>query len=199
MRAVVGRFAALLVLAALVMPTPGASAQVPAEVQGLSQAFDELRSRFSASPAFTGSWIDDPEREKVMKALEDKRVQDFLPLSAAWLDKTPVDGRVHLARASALSEAGDSAAAAHHRFMFYGLLESILASGDGRSRATAYRVISVDEEYTLINFLGAAVTKQRLEGTVDVVDLTLKGTPLTLYFDVSRSLSARERTLRSKP
>ena len=132
-----------------------------------------------------------------MQALTDEKHKEFLALSAAWLEKCPVDAKVHLARASVLSAGGDGdvLAAAHHRFMFYGLLESILASGDGRTKASAYHVIAVDEEYTVLNFLGATLKKQSLDGTLDVLEVDLKGALTTIYFDAALSLAATERAL----
>jgi hypothetical protein len=165
---------------------------------GLVAPFASLRHTFAMAPSFTGSWVANPQRERLMKALEEKRSQDFLALSEAWLKECPVDARVHLARAAVLADAGDSVGAAHHRFQFYGLLESILASGDGRSKATAYRVISVDEEYTVLNFVGAAIGKQQLDGTVDVLEATVKGVPSTFYFDVAPGLAATARAIGAK-
>jgi hypothetical protein len=186
------------VFAAFVAAVCVLSAEAHGADSDLSRPFTELRHAFAASPAFSGSWVADPERQLAMKALEEKRSQDFLLLSAAWLQKLPVDARVHLARAAVLAEAGDFVAAAHHRFAFYGLLESILASGDGRSMNTAFRVISVDEEYTVLSFMGETVSKQRLDGGVDVLELNRKGAPNTMYFDVNIGLAATVRALGAK-
>ncbi len=166
-----------------------------AEDGTLARPFAELRFSFAKSPSFGGIWTADPDRERVIKALAEKRTQEFLALSDAWLARCPVDARVHLARAGTLSDAGDATGAAHHRFVFYGLLESVLASGNGRSKATAYRVISVDEEYTLLNFIGATLVTQHLDGTVDVLDVSVNGAASTIYFDVAPGLAATQRAL----
>jgi len=63
---------------------------------------------------------------------------------------------------------------------------------------TAYRVISVDEEYTVLSFMGETVSKQRLDGGVDVLELNRKGAPNTMYFDVNIGLAATIRALGAK-
>jgi hypothetical protein len=45
--------------------------------------------------------------------------------------------------------------------MFYGLLMSIISSGNGLAKDSAYKVISTDEEYTVMNYLGAKVKNSR--------------------------------------
>src|SRR5438445_6937624 len=52
--------------------------------------------------------------------------------------------------------------ATYHKFVFEGLLNSIKNSGDGKSEETAFVVISVDEEYALLNWLGLRPTGQAL-------------------------------------
>ena len=46
--------------------------------------------------------------------------------------------------------------------MFEGLLDSIRKSGDGKTSDAAFVVISTDEEYVLLNFLGLRATGQAL-------------------------------------
>jgi hypothetical protein len=57
---------------------------------------------------------------------------------------------------------GDSAKADFHRYVFKGLIDSVQSGGDGKSTEKAYVVISTDEEYALLNFLGLRPTGQAL-------------------------------------
>lgn len=52
--------------------------------------------------------------------------------------------------------------AAKHKFLFEGLIRSIEKSGDGKTPATAFVVISTDEEYVLLNWMGLRATGQAL-------------------------------------
>jgi hypothetical protein len=166
------------------------------------QQFTEGRLAFSRKPGYAGGWVSDPEREAVTKAYDAKRFAEFLKLSEAWLRKCPVDARLHMMRAEQLSERDDPLAAAHHRLVFYGLLTSITSSGDGHSKESAYKVISVDEEYTVMNYLGAEMKGQRLQGNFDVIAVDLNGKEATLYFDVSipmKAMSDRLKTAKEQP
>ncbi|UCF66354.1 MAG: DUF4919 domain-containing protein [Acidobacteriota bacterium] len=49
-----------------------------------------------------------------------------------------------------------------HEFVFSGLLQSIKASGDGRSAETAFKVISLTEEYGALNALRMTARRQSL-------------------------------------
>ncbi|NJK91733.1 MAG: DUF4919 domain-containing protein [Blastochloris sp.] len=82
--------------------------------------------------------------------------------------------------------------------VFYGLLQSITSSGDGLTPETAFNVISVHEEYSLIQEIGAQLEKQSLvAGPCDKMELIRKEgkVKLTLYFNVSIPMKALERQI----
>lgn len=71
-----------------------------------------------------------------------------------------------------------------------GLLQSILASGDGKTEDTAYRVITISEEYLLIWYFGCIRLEQSLvahgDKKLDALRVRDKdGNERTIYFDVS--------------
>lgn len=71
------------------------------------------------------------------------------------------------------------------------VIDAILSSGDGETASTAYYVICVGHEYSILNILGLEFGgSQSLKGSNDYLELkpnklNLKG----LYFDVTASLS----------
>jgi hypothetical protein len=74
--------------------------------------------------------------------------------------------------------------------MFRGILTSILKSGDGKTPATAFKVIAAPEEYALLNALNFKMTKQSLienDGKrydrMDVTDSKTQ-TKATIYFNI---------------
>lgn len=82
-----------------------------------------------------------------------------------------------------------------------GLLQSILASGDGKSPATAYKVISVKEEYATISHLGHKKISQRLlnqnNKAYDAIEVKDdSGAELTIYFDVTPLFDKMASTLK---
>jgi hypothetical protein len=79
------------------------------------------------------------------------------------------------------------------------LLRSIFDSGDGETPDTAYQVIAVREEYSVVNAMELTLVGQHLvtrgEHRFDAVDVTDKNTgePRTIYFNVDRPMRWLDR------
>ncbi len=56
---------------------------------------------------------------------------------------------------------GNTEKAEFHKFVFTGLLQSILQDGDGKTPETAHTVITVDEEYVVLHSLGVGLPKSQ--------------------------------------
>ena len=111
-------------------------------------------------------------------------------------DYTDIDA--HAALATVLERRGRTQEAAFERAVADGLLSSIQQSGDGMSAETAYVVIGVAEEYTLLGAMGVQVARQSLiqadRGPIDALDVVSQsGETRTVYFDVSRLFNAMSR------
>ena len=78
------------------------------------------------------------------------------------LAKNFVEMNAQFAAYVANRELGHGDKATFHKFVFDGLVKSITASGDGKTAETAFVVISTDEEYVLLNFLGLRPSGQSL-------------------------------------
>ncbi|MGV3661583.1 MAG: DUF4919 domain-containing protein [Prosthecobacter sp.] len=157
-------------------------------------AFTEMRMKHAEQPGFAGGWQHESERDKVVEAYDEDKPQPFLDASEPWLRKCPVDARVQLMRSNLLMKTGDVEGYFRHRMVYYGLMTSIVSSGDGRTPGTAYKVIAVDEEYQLLNHLGAKLKKQTLvDGPCDAMEVELDGKEVTIYFDVSISMEATRK------
>lgn len=157
--------------------------------------FQSVRDNFAKSKNFSGTWIANTQREALLKTYSEEKPQTFIQGAIAWLDKCPVDAKVHLMLASLLLRTGDYQGSVYHRSMFYGLLWSTLASGDGKTPKTAFHVIASDEEYTVLNFIGAKLKQQSLQGVNDVMEVELDGKVSVMYFDVSIGLDFLEKKL----
>jgi len=85
---------------------------------------------------------------------------------------------------------GDTANAAKYKTIQFGLLNSIVKNGDGKTCATAWPVIQVDEEYFILQMLGVDVQKQSIEnngGLCDKMEVkTETGEKRTYYFETSK-------------
>jgi hypothetical protein len=82
-----------------------------------------------------------------------------------------------------------------HRAVADRLTQSILDSGDGKTPATAYRVLSIDEEYAVLDHLGLqAAAQSLLEQQGHHYDSLLvpgdAGKPFNVYFTIDLSFAA---------
>jgi hypothetical protein len=160
--------------------------------------FTKLRFDTAQKPGYMSIWKSNPDREKIQDAYRSGDTGKVLSLADAWLKRLPIDADVHLMVAMCYKEKGDLAAMCRHLNVFYGLLGSVTSSGDGLTEQTAFKVVSVDEEYSLIQEIGGKVKKQKLHGYVDILAVDRGGKALTLYFDVSAHLKALTKSLETK-
>jgi Domain of unknown function (DUF4919) len=85
---------------------------------------------------------------------------------------------------------GDTVSASKYKTIQFGLLNSIVKNGDGKTCATAWPVIQIDEEYFILQMLGAALQKQSIDNTAGLCDkmevTTEEGDKKTYYFETSK-------------
>lgn len=156
--------------------------------------YTALRMAFAEQPDFSPYWSIDPDRSAVMDAVRNKDFPKAIALAKTWLEKVPVDAEVHYLRGHFLKKTGDIPGSMYHFHCFYGLMRSITSTGDGRTAKTAWKVISVSEEYALLNELDAELIDQSLVDNCDKMHVKLPdGTETDFYFDVSISLAATAR------
>ena len=161
--------------------------------------FTKLRMDYAKQPNFDPMWKLDEARKAIMEAGNAKDYAKVIELSKSWLAKCPVDADVHYVLSQALTVQGDIGHYAQHLYYFYGLIQSVAASGDGKSPKTAFKVISVAEEYYLLRDFGAELVSQALQNNCDVMRCKLSnGKEVTYYFDASIALAAEEKQLTPK-
>ena len=159
--------------------------------------FTRLRMEYADAPDALYSWAIDGERVAALEAYKQDKSR-FVGLAIGWLKRCPIDARVRITLASALSELGRSGETIFHRYVYYGLLNSIMGEADGSSKEKAFRVVSVDEEYDVCSYLGARVLGQRIDGHFDVLTIMLKEEKKDLYFDASIVFRNETRLLQQK-
>lgn len=82
---------------------------------------------------------------------------------------------------------GDTVNALKYKTIQFGLLNSIVKKGDGKSCATAWPVIQVSEEYFILEMIGADLQKQSIDhdgGLCDKMAVKVDGNKKTYYFDI---------------
>lgn len=105
---------------------------------------------------------DRDSRQKMFAALNAKDYQNALELANKILAGNFLDINAQFGAYVAHRELGDADDAEKHKFFLQGLIRSIEKSGDGKTPATAFVVISTDEEYALLNWQGLRATAQAL-------------------------------------
>jgi hypothetical protein len=125
--------------------------------------FTALRMASVDRPAGKGGAEPSELRHKLFPALGEKNYDQALELAAKVLAGNYLDLDAHIVSALACEAKHDAAGARLHNYVAEGLARSILASGDGKAFDTAYVVISVDEEYTILRILGWHVKEQHLQ------------------------------------
>jgi hypothetical protein len=157
--------------------------------------FSKMRFEYVASPQAVLHWVSNDERKALLEIYQSDK-KKFVEAGAKWLDKCPVDSKIQLMMGNALSELGRSRDTVRYRYFFYGLMQSIIADHDGLSKASAFKVISIDEEYALCNYLNAKILGQKLDNIYDVFQVEINGERKELYFDASIPLETLESELK---
>jgi hypothetical protein len=164
------------VKAAMNAPTPLANP--------FSVDFDRLRAEFGARSDFVDICERDRPLHRLAELVTEKDWNAILAISEPWLQRCPVDIDAHLIRAVALKELKRFTESDHHLNWFRGLVDSVLTSGDGRTPQTAFVVISVAEEYSILRVLRVRPTRHAtLSSGVDELVVEIDGVAGVLYFN----------------
>jgi hypothetical protein len=167
--------------------------------------FDALREAYARSPNYQphgGAKLNSPVRPMVQAGEGgDCKKAIGIALTILELNFTYFDAHMMLAYCS--KKAGDAAAAGKEAKIAIGLVKSILASGDGKTPQTAFRVVTVSEEYSVLKTLRLRKSVQRFishEGhTYDVLDAKGSGDrTVSLYFRIDGILEHANKAFRPK-
>lgn len=165
--------------------------------------FRALRRAWLFGPAMKP----DPRREKLpelRKAMFEEMREGgdhavVLAKAREILDIEYVDLWAQKAQRQACQALGDEPCAQRGRVTALGLLKSVVDGGDGTSCATAWRVISIDEEYFVLSMIDAEFKRQQVVSedgnTCDAMLVDHEGEEKTFYFEITDVLMARARQL----
>jgi Domain of unknown function (DUF4919) len=172
--------------------TPSGYASLLARVKSgdLSVDFQRLRFSYMDSPERHAAKDISSERREMFAAVNGKDYKKAIQKADAVLANEFVDMDAHAVEAAAHREIQETEKADFHQAVFSGLLKSITDSGDGKSKKSAFVVISVDEEYVVLRILGLRPNKQSVAhdgahsyDVMETIDLA-SGNAVTLYFNV---------------
>lgn len=154
--------------------------------------FQELRLAYTETKQYSPYGGDRETRQAMFAALSGKRYEQALLSSEKILAANYLDINAHFGAYVAHRELGHADKADYHKNILQKLLKSISDSGDGKTLATAFVVISTDEEYALFNSMGLQPSAQELiednghnYDKMTVLDPKSKQR-ITYYFDIDK-------------
>jgi hypothetical protein len=162
--------------------------------------FTELRVAYTESAAYRKNALERDKLSGLRSAMREAVAKHdsaaLVPICNAIVDRVFVDLDAHKYLKHAHTDLGHPAEADFHRFVELGLLKSIIGGNDGKSAATAWRVVTVDEEYFVLRMIGAKPAQQHLKSidghhydVMDTVDGATKSS-VTYYFNIDVHLRA---------
>jgi hypothetical protein len=124
--------------------------------------YHALRMAYARTDEYA-PYVQDAENiEKLRAALTGRDMESALEAVAQLLAQNYLDIEAHMAGDyvyTMLEQYDDSA---YHRAFARGLIQAILATGDGRGFETAFIVLTVSEEYTVLRVIGLIPGNQQL-------------------------------------
>jgi hypothetical protein len=166
--------------------------------------YTKLREAFAASSAYSPYSRDIDDRTAIRQAIGREDFQKASALVEELLEKNFPSIELHELAAKIYRAEQDSKRADFHARVAKGLLDSILASGDGKQFGSAYVVIDVREEYRVIQALSLGHGNQSLR-TKDghAYDVFEFKDPKTegverVYFNIDAPHDALRRQLQKK-
>lgn len=150
--------------------------------------------------AFYGTRSDNLGLSKIGETYEKDGPEAVAAMLDKHLESNPLDIEGIIIRYSMALQMNDSVAANKYGCMYYQLVSAIGVTGDGDSEYTAFHVVSVADEYALMNFLmEVEPQRQILTSTMcDMFDVVTKsGRKIQVYFDVQLILALENRMFSS--
>jgi hypothetical protein len=150
---------------------------------------------YTENKAYNPYDFDRDAHQAMSVALKKKDYARVLEQAKKILEKNYLDVNAHLATRDAYTQMEKPEQAMFHGYVADGLVKSIMTSGDGKSPQTAFKVISTDEEYVILDALGLEPKAQALIKEKDHSYDRLEGVDrktnkmVTLYFNIDIPLS----------
>ena len=150
-----------------------------------------FRESFLASPQFKVAADQASElkslRAKMRFLMEDLSSEEIVEVAKKMLGIDYTDMEAHKILQQTYQILGDARNEKKYHAIEFGLLNSIVRSGDGKTCRTGWSVIQVAEQSFILDMLGAKLVKQTLEGgRCDRMEVDTDQGRRTYYFEVSK-------------
>jgi hypothetical protein len=155
--------------------------------------YAEFRESFLESEQFKTAKSERSDLSSLRKAMHGlmnkSKHAEVIDVAKKILSVDYTDMEAHKILRQAYKILGDTANSTRHHEIEFGLLNSIIKKGDGKTCQTAWPVIQITEEYFILEMLDAKLLQQSLDnngGLCDKMEVQIDGRNKTYFFEVSK-------------
>ncbi|KAA3638611.1 MAG: DUF4919 domain-containing protein [Proteobacteria bacterium] len=149
--------------------------------------YSELRKTIGWSDDYNSVCMMGRPLSEMNDAMNKEEWNKAIAVGDAWLNQCPIDIRVHYYMMISMERIGNESGAQDHFRWLSGLMDDLVASGDGKTPETAFEVISIAEEYDVLFVLGLKKKSQALISGPVLCDLITatdeNGKEISIYFN----------------
>jgi hypothetical protein len=129
-------------------------------------------------------------KDEMYKQMDSANYQEVILITKKMLSIDYTSMIAHKILRQTYKIIGDTTNAAKYKAIQFGLLTSIIKSGDGKSTKTAWKVIQIEEEYFILGILDAKLISQALvsdkKKPYDRMSVVEEGMKKDYYFDITK-------------
>jgi hypothetical protein len=154
--------------------------------------YREFRDSFLESEQFTVAAERKPDLDSLRKAMRElmkkAKYADIVEVAKKMLSIDYTDMEAHKVLQQTYKILEDASNQKRYHDIEFGLLNSIVRNGDGKTCQTAWPVIQVAEEYFILEMLAAKLLKQSVASgeACDRMEVQADGAQKVYYFEISK-------------
>jgi Domain of unknown function (DUF4919) len=162
--------------------------------------YTEFRESFLESEQFKAASKQKPDlstlRKEMHELMRKSKYAEIIDITKKMLSIDYTDMEAHKILHQTYKILGDAANSKKYHDIEFGLLNSIIKKGDGKTCQTAWPVVQINEEYFILQMLGAKLQTQSIDNTGGLCDKmevhTGEGNK-TYYFGISKVFKGYNR------
>ena len=155
--------------------------------------YREFRDSFLESEQFKVVGREKPDLDTLRKTMHElmkkSKYPEIVDVAKKMLSIDYTDMEAHKILQQTYKILGDVPNQKKYHDIEFGLLNSIVKKGDGKTCQTAWPVIQLTEEYFILNMLGAKLLKQSIDtsGPCDRMEVQAYDGKKVYYFEISKA------------
>jgi hypothetical protein len=154
--------------------------------------YTEFRESFLESEQFKAASKQKPDlstlRKEIHELMRKSKSAEIIDITKKMLSIDYTDMEAHKILHQTYKILGDAPNSKKYHDIEFGLLNSIIKKGDGKTCQTAWPVIQINEEYFILQMLGAKLQKQSIDntgGACDKMEVQTDQGKRVYYFEIS--------------